>query len=86
MSAGRLTSDDHVSIAAWWHSDWPTDEAEALDTLASTVEAIVAAHVTAALDEAADAILCLCIGDHVSKPCSVCRAAARTCRSKRATT
>lgn len=46
-----LTDTERATLAAWWESDWPSDGADVLDTLAATVESIVAARVAAARAE-----------------------------------
>lgn len=43
-----LTDTERATLAAWWESDWPSDGADVLDTLAATVESIVAARVAQA--------------------------------------
>ena len=46
-----LTDTERADLAAWWESDWPSDGADVLDTLAAVVESIVAARVAAARAE-----------------------------------
>ena len=46
-----LTDTERATLAAWWESDWPSDGADVLDTLAAVVESIVAARVAAARAE-----------------------------------
>ncbi len=46
-----LTDTERATLAVWWDSDWPSDGADVLDTLAATVESIVAARVAAARAE-----------------------------------
>lgn len=41
---GELTAEDRAALDAWWHSDWPDDGGDVLDTLAEAVERILAAH------------------------------------------
>lgn len=49
-----LTDTERATLAAWWESDWPSDGADVLDTLAAVVESIVAARVAAARAEEHD--------------------------------
>ena len=46
-----LTDTERADLAAWWESDWPSDGADVLDTLAAAIESIVAARVAAARAE-----------------------------------
>ena len=46
-----LTDTERATLAAWWESDWPSDGADVLDTLAAVVESIVAARVAVARAE-----------------------------------
>lgn len=51
MPDTTLTDTERADLAAWWESDWPSDGADVLDTLAAAIESIVAARVAAARAE-----------------------------------